>query len=138
MTFLRDRCAHFLLLLALALRLPRMFDCLWYDEISSTRRYLEDIYHLWEASTFETNMPMHFILMFFWNKLAPDTDFSLRVLPLFFGLASLVLSYELADRFFGRVTARWTLLLLALAIVRRGVFRRTPAPQVPSRRRPLP
>lgn len=106
-----------LLLIAIALRLPWMSQSLWYDEISATRSYLQNIFHLIESCTYDTNMPVHYTLMFFWDKLFKDTEFSVRFPPLIFGLGSLVLIYELARRFFDRRTALLALSLLVISPV---------------------
>jgi hypothetical protein len=105
------------LTLALLLRLPWMSQSLWYDEISVTHGYLKNIFHLLDAWTFDTNMPFHYTLMFFWGKLFQDTEFSLRFPPLIFGLASLILSYEVAKKIFDRKIALLTCLLLAISPV---------------------
>ena len=83
-----------ILVLAAALRLPWMGQSLWYDEISVTRHYLKNVFHLLDAWAFETNMPVHYTIMFFWDKIFPDTEFSLRFPPLLFGLAAIFLSYQ--------------------------------------------
>ena len=103
--------------LALALRLPWMTQSLWYDEVSVTRHYLANIFHLLEAWAFESNMPVHYTLMFFWDKIFPDTEFSLRFPPLLFGLGAIVLSYEVARLLFNRAVALLTCLLLSISPV---------------------
>ncbi len=112
-----DRAVLFLLILAVALRLPWMFQSLWYDEISATQYYLKNIFHLLDASFYQSNMPVHFVLMFFWDKLFKDTEFSVRFLPLIFGLASLPLAYEVAKRTFDQKVALLTCFLLAISPV---------------------
>ncbi len=107
----------FILALAVALRLPWMAQSLWYDEISVTRPYLANTFHLLDAWAFESNMPVHYTIMFFWDKLFPDTEFSLRLPPLLFGLASIFLSYQIARTVFDRGVALLTCLLLSVSPV---------------------
>lgn len=107
----------FILVLAVALRLPWMAQSLWYDEISVTRRYLKDIFHLLDAWAFESNMPVHYTIMFFWDKIFPDTEFSLRLPPLLFGIGAIILSYQVADTVFNRGIALLTCLLLTISPV---------------------
>src|SRR4029077_3519017 len=76
----------FILVLAVALRLPWMSQSLWYDEISVTGHYIKNIFHLLDAWALESNMPVHYTIMFFWDKIFPDTEFSLRFPPLLFSL----------------------------------------------------
>lgn len=106
-----------LLIFALILRLPWMSQSLWYDEISVTHAYLKNIFHLLDSWTYDSNMPVHYTLMFFWNKFFTDTEFSLRLPPLIFGLASLLLSYEVAKRIFDRKIALLTCFLLTISPV---------------------
>jgi hypothetical protein len=94
-----------------------MSQSLWYDEISVTQNYLKNIYHLLDAWTFDSNMPVHYTLMFFWDKLFPDTEFSLHFPPLLFGMGSLFLAYQIAKEFFDRQIALLTLILLTVSPV---------------------
>lgn len=94
-----------------------MSQSLWYDEISVTHDYLKNIFHLVDAWTFDTNMPVHYTLMFFWDKMFRDTEFSLRFPPLIFSLASLVVAYEVAKKIFDRKIALLTCFLLAISPV---------------------
>ena len=105
------------LVLAVALRLPWMAQSLWYDEISVTRNYLQNVFHLLDAWAFESNMPVHYTIMFFWDKLFPDTEFSLRFPPLLFGLVAIVISYQIANTIFDRGIALLTCLLLSISPV---------------------
>lgn len=114
----REECALlFILVLAVALRLPWMAQSLWYDEISVTRHYLTNVFHLLEAWAFESNMPVHYTIMFFWDKIFPDTEFSLRFPPLLFGLGAILLSYQVARTIFTRDIALLTCLLLSISPV---------------------
>jgi uncharacterized membrane protein len=112
-----DLAALLLLVLALILRLPWMSQSLWYDEISVTHAYLKNIFHLLDAWAYDTNMPFHYTLMFFWNKFFRDTEFSLRFPPLLFGLGTLLLSYVVAKRIFDRKIALLTCFLLTISPV---------------------
>ena len=103
--------------LAFLLRLPWMFQSLWYDEVSITPYYLKNIFHLLDAWTYDTNMPVHYTLMFFWNKLFRDTEFFLRLPPLLFGLASLTLAYKVTKQFFDAKIALLTCFLLTISPV---------------------
>ena len=107
----------FILVLAVALRLPWMSQSLWYDEISVTRHYLKNIFHLLDAWAWDSNMPVHYTIMFFWDKVFPDTEFSLRFPPLLFGLGAIFLSYQVARTIFNRGIALLTCLLLSISPV---------------------
>ncbi len=116
--WLREEYALLLIAaLALALRLPWMAKSLWYDEISVTQRYLTDVFHLLDAWAWDSNMPVHYTMMFFWDKVFPDTEFSLRLPPLVFGLASILLTYQVARALFNRGVALLTCLLLSVSPV---------------------
>jgi 4-amino-4-deoxy-L-arabinose transferase-like glycosyltransferase len=113
----KDRILLFLMVLALALRLPWMSRCLWYDEISVTKNYLKNIFHLLDAWTWDSNMPVHYTIMFFWDKIFQDTEFSLRFPPLLFSLGAILLSYQVAKKIFDRKIALLTCLLLSISPV---------------------
>lgn len=105
------------IVLALILRLPGMSLSLWYDEISVTRAYLQNIFHLLDAWTWDTNLPVHYTLMFFWNKVFDDTEFWVRFPPLIFGLTSLPVAYAVAKKIFNQKVALLTCFLLAISPV---------------------
>jgi hypothetical protein len=107
--------------------LPWMGQSLWYDEISVTRHYLKNVFHLLDAWAFESNMPVHYTIMFFWDKIFPIPSSRFAFL-LLFGLAAIFL-YQVAQAIFTRGIALLTCLLLSISRFTSGI------PQKPGLRR---
>lgn len=61
--------------------------------------------------------PFHYIFMFLWIRLFGDSELSVRMPPLVFGIVSILLTYTLASRFIGKKGALLTSFLLCVSPV---------------------
>lgn len=119
MTFLKKYCPLFsILLLAAALRVYLLINrgTFWFDETFSVHFSslpLKDALHYWML---ETNPPFYTFFLRFWLKIAPmNNELLVRLPSLIIGLASIVLLYFFAQKFFSRRAAIVASLFFALS-----------------------
>jgi dolichyl-phosphate-mannose-protein mannosyltransferase len=103
--------------LGFLLRLPNLTESLWYDELWSTALRLENLRSLAFTVLYDVHPPFYSILMFLWIKVFGDSELSVRILPLMFGLASIFLIYHVASLFTDRKTALLASFLMAMSPV---------------------
>jgi 4-amino-4-deoxy-L-arabinose transferase-like glycosyltransferase len=110
-----------LTLLGIALRLPALGDSLFGDELSSyfvvTGRSLAGTLHLLNGKAIELNPPLYFLLAWTSEKLAGESQESLRLVSLLAGTASIPLTFVL-----GRLTVGRRPGLVATALVTLSPF----------------
>ena len=106
-----------ILLAAVPLRLVRLTDSLWYDEIWSTRIMLDGALTLLVHTFVDLHPPLYSSFMFLWIRVFGDTELAVRLPPLIFALSSIPLSYAVASRFAGRTASLTTALLLCFSPV---------------------
>ena len=102
--------------LAILMRLPRLFDPLWYDEVFTA--YLTGLRadRLGEAMLQgDVHPPLWSVLEWLWTALAGRSEVALRFPALVLGIALVFLSYRLTLALgLGQSVARWTGVLVAL------------------------
>src|SRR5262245_2648567 len=99
-----------LVVMAAALRLPRLGESLWFDEVLYSTRYAaSSLDSLWRLFLTDPSAPLYRVLLFFWVKVFGDSELSVRAPSLLFGIASIGLTYRIA-RTFG---SPWVALLAA-------------------------
>jgi hypothetical protein len=106
-----------ILLFALALRLPGFTESLWYDELWSTRIKLFSLGALVRTALADVHPPFYSTFMFVWIRAFGDSEFSVRVPALLFGLGAIVLAYRLGVRFHSRDAGLLAAFLLAASPV---------------------
>jgi len=103
--------------LALLLRLPNLTESLWFDELWATRVMLGELPTLWTTILLDTHPPVYSGLMFLWITLFGDSELSIRLPPLIFGVGSVALTYLVGPRYVSRTATVLACLLLALSPV---------------------
>ena len=105
-----------LVALALAARLPRFGESLWYDEVFySTHERFATWQEILDSLLRSMAAPLYRLLLFGWVALVGDHEVVVRLPSLLFGLGSIVLTYELARRWIDVPTARLAAAWLCLA-----------------------
>ena len=102
---------------ALALRLPRMAQSVWFDETYMSSQLVGSMALLLKTIYADIHPPLYTVFMFAWNKLFGDSEVSMRLPPLLFGLASIPLSYLVGRRFAGSAAGLWAAFLLSFSPV---------------------
>jgi mannosyltransferase len=106
----------FLLLLALALRLPNLTESMWYDEVQySTRLVSSSAARLWRFVTSGLPSPLYPAGMFLWTGVFGESELAVRVPSLAAGLASIALTWVVARRIGGPATAALAGLFLCFS-----------------------
>lgn len=106
-----------ILVLAVLVRIPYITRSLWYDELWATFVRLENWLRLGNNALYDPHPPLYSVLMFFWIRIFGDSEFSVRFLPLVFGLLSIILVYLLGKLYANTPTALFTAFLLATSVV---------------------
>jgi hypothetical protein len=111
------RADRFLIVaLALATRVPRLGESLWYDEVFySTHERFTTWQELLDSFLRSIAAPLYRLLLFAWVELVGDHEVVVRLPSLAFGVGSIVLTYELARRWIDLPTARLAAAWLCLA-----------------------
>lgn len=107
----------FILIIALLLRLPNLGESLWFDELFSTAFFMDDFEGLKKLINKDLHPPLNYILWYYWNSVFGDSEISIRILSVLFGLGSVALTYFLAARFTSKNNALLASLLLAISPV---------------------
>ena len=106
-----------ILTIAILLRLPNLNESLWFDELWSTRMKLDNIALLSNLVLYDPHPPFYYIFMFFWIRLFGDSELSIRIPSLIFGILSIFLTYTLCLRFTGKRGAVLASFLLCVSPV---------------------
>jgi 4-amino-4-deoxy-L-arabinose transferase-like glycosyltransferase len=106
-----------LLCVALLLRLPNLTESLWLDELWATRVMLVDLPTLWTTILLDPHPPVYSGFMFVWITLFGDSELSIRLPSLIFGVVSVGLTYLVGTRYVSRTATVLACLLLALSPV---------------------
>ena len=106
-----------ILLLAVGLRLTRLHESVWIDELYTSNLFVGHPLVLMKTLFSDIHPPLYFVGMHFWNALFGDSELSLRMPPLLCGLASVVVLFQLGRRVFDTRTGLIAALLLALSPV---------------------
>jgi len=106
----------FIIVLAVVLRLININQSLWLDEAISFQAVTE--YSLKNLITDflskDFNPPLYYLILFFWLKIVPNSEFFIRIPSLVFGVLSCLFVYKIYKFLFkNRKGAFWASLLLA-------------------------
>lgn len=104
-----------LVALAFILRTGRLGDSVWFDELWSTRIKLGDLWDLVVSTLGDYHPPGYALLMFAWIHTFGDSEWSVRMLPLLAGVATVWLTYRIGRLAFDEATGRIGAVLLAVA-----------------------
>lgn len=85
-----------IVLLAAGVRIPQLFQNLWYDETFSARMAQMDWPQFWAATARDIHPPLHNLMLMFWAQIGGSSAAWLRLPELGFGLLSIVLMYKVA------------------------------------------
>ena len=99
------------------MRLPNLTESLWLDELWATRVMLVDLPTLWTTILLDTHPPVYSGFMFVWITLFGDSELSIRLPSLIFGVVSVGLTYLVVTRYVSRTATVLACLLLALSPV---------------------
>lgn len=108
--------ALILLLVAFAVRVIGLdVQSFWYDEGYSVMFVRHSLgYVVSQAGPLELNTPLYYVILFFWTRLAGESEFSARLVSAFAGVLTVALAAPLAWRIAGRAAGLWALALMAL------------------------
>jgi len=87
----------------------------WFDEAFGA--YMIH-YNFWDIARFTANdvhPPMFYWLLKIWSMLFGNTEIALRSMSMFFGGIAIIFGYLLANKLFGKVAARISLIFLVLS-----------------------
>jgi hypothetical protein len=105
------------LAVGLALRIPRLYDSVWFDEACMSDQRLGTFEQLVATIYVDIHPPLYIVFMHCWNALFGDGELALRLPPLLAGLAAIPLTFLAGRRLAGDVPALWAAVLLALSPV---------------------
>jgi 4-amino-4-deoxy-L-arabinose transferase-like glycosyltransferase len=106
-----------LLFVAFLLRLSHLNESLWYDELWSTHIKLRNILTLGGTILYDVHPPFYSFFMFLWIQLFGDSEISIRIPPLLFGISSILLTYKLTLKYIDKKTAFFVSWLLCVSPV---------------------
>ena len=108
---------YLILIISIFLRLSRLNESLWLDELSSTYWRLKSIGSTFNFIGYDLHPPLYRFAMFCWINLFGDSEISVRIPPLIFGILSIYLTYQLVLEFIDKKTALLTAFLLCVSPV---------------------
>ncbi len=103
-----------IILMGVLLRLPHLNRSLWYDELWSTSVKLKNPVALGVTILFDPHPPFYAIFMYLWTSVFGDSEISVRIPPLMFGLSSILLTYYIALKFLGKNTSLLVSFLMCI------------------------
>lgn len=104
-----------ILVIGLLLRLPQLGESVWYDELWSTHIRLYTLGELVRVSLKDVHPPAYQFFMFLWIRLFGDSEISIRLPPLIFGLGTIALIFQIARAVFPLGIALLAAFLLAVS-----------------------
>ncbi len=106
-----------ILITALALRLPVMFESLWFDEYYMSSHTIGSLALLLKSLYSDIHPPAYYSFMAVWIQCFGDSEFSLRLPPLLCGLGTIALVFAIGRHFISQATGLVAAAILALAPV---------------------
>ncbi len=106
-----------IVLAALAMRVPGMFQSIWFDEACMSDQRIGTWPQLLATLYVDIHPPLYVLFMHFWNGVFGDSEVSMRILPLVCGLLSLPLTFSIGRRLVGEPAALMATIMLALSPV---------------------
>ena len=106
-----------LIILALALRLFHLDQYgLWYDEAISYKAAQLDVRSILTNQIQSSHPPLYYLILHYWISFFPDSDFSARMLSVFWNIALIPIVYCLARELFKeKKVALIAVLLIAIS-----------------------
>ena len=111
------QAALFILILTVSagLRLYHLgFESIWLDEGYTIRFASYDLKRIFFLQ--DTSPPLYYILMHYWIRLFGESEFSIRLPSLLFGILAIIMIYRLGSAIFDREAALIGSLLLGLSV----------------------
>lgn len=116
----RNYLIFLIFLLGLALRIYDLAsESIWYDEAFSANIIKQKLIPLISAvfsDPKETNPPLYYILLRYWTLIFGNSEFSLRLMSVLFGSASIVAIYALGKLLFNKRAALISALILSVSV----------------------
>jgi uncharacterized membrane protein len=107
-----------ILLLAFSLRIHDLgAESLWTDEGTSWRLAKQGISAIIENRSQTVNPPLYFIILHYWVRVFGDSEVSLRLPSVLFGLLSIPMIYKIGSAIFDKKVGALASLLLAIAMI---------------------
>lgn len=104
---------YWILLLSLFLRLPALNQSFWMDEAAQAVLSTKPIFAINYAADFQP--PLFYILTHFWLSLGIRAEWFLRLLPVFFGILTIIVLYIFLKKLFDKKIALLASAFLATA-----------------------
>ncbi len=106
-----------IILLGLFLRLFILSQrgSLWFDEAFSVHFASMDWGQIWNFLKFENNPPLYFYVLHFWISVFGNSEITVRLLSMIFGIASIPLVYVLGVRLHSRTAGLFAAFLTAIS-----------------------
>jgi len=105
-----------IIILAFALRIYRLdHQSIWYDEGVSVYLANQSLTDLIAGVSADNHPPLHFLLLYFWLKLAGQSEFSVRFFSLMSGALSVPLLFKLGRELFNRRVGSLAAFLLSIS-----------------------
>jgi uncharacterized membrane protein len=83
--------------IAIAVRLPGLFESLWYDETFTAKLASLSLPDLWTVIQADVHPPLWYLISWVSSRLIGDSEFALRTPALLCGLGVVYLMYRIAD-----------------------------------------
>lgn len=106
-----------ILIISILLRLPHLGQSLWFDELWTTKIKLGNVDQLIRIIGGDVHPPFFTVFAFFWVRLFGDSEISIRLPSLIFGIFSILLVYAITLKYADRKTALLSSFILALSPV---------------------
>lgn len=107
-------CLWLVLLAAILVRLPNLNESLWFDEVMYTGVGLTGDSLRW-VLFHDVHPPLYALVVWAWIQVFGDSEIAVRLPSLLCGLASVALTFALAQQWFGSRIAFLAAMLLALS-----------------------
>jgi len=105
-----------IIILAFALRIYRLdHQSIWYDEGVSVYLANQSLTDLIAGVSADNHPPLHFLLLYFWLKLAGQSEFSVRFLSVISGVLSVPLLFKLGQKLFDWKVGSLAAFLLSIS-----------------------
>ncbi|MGA9349959.1 MAG: glycosyltransferase family 39 protein [Anaerolineae bacterium] len=105
-----------IIILAFALRIYRLdHQSIWYDEGVSIYLANQSLKDLVAGVSADNHPPLHFLALYFWLKLAGQSEFAIRFLSLICGVLSVPLLFKLGRELFGQREGSLAAFLLSIS-----------------------
>lgn len=101
----------FITVLSLIFRIPALFQSFWLDEAAQATLSKIPPWNLSWSGDFQP--PLFYLLSYFWQSFGNNSEWFLRILPLFFGVLTILIMHKLIKKMFGSTAAILTSIFLS-------------------------